>query len=292
MRNNNNSKKLLGALITVFCILAALFTVDRVRPTFLEENFGFVMMPLHSFATNAADWVADKANYFKDINRLKEENRDLKEQLLLQSAKLSQMEYIKAENERLSSLLQMDNKYADFPTVGAKVIAKDPGNWYNTFVIDKGSDDGLAKDMAVLSGDGLVGRIKECGRNYSKVIAIIDDSNAITGQNIRTEDIGYITGDLSNKGKCKMEYIDFDAEIIEGDEIVTSNLSSMFPPGLKIGYVKSVSADNNGVTKYAKIEPAADFQHMENVLVISENFGHDYQSDIQSAEAASQNAGE
>lgn len=262
-------------LVIIFCVAAALLTVDRAKPTFIENTFGFIIVPLQKFNTSAADWFEDKANYFKDIDRLKQENSELKEQILLQNAKLSQMEYIKNENDKLTSLLQMDNKYTDFSTVGAKIIAKDPGNWYNNFIIDKGSEDGLKKDMAVLSGEGLVGRIKECGSHYSKVVAIIDDSNAISGQSVRTEDIGYVTGDLSDMGSCRMEYINYDAEIIEGDEIVTSNLSTIFPPGLKIGYVRSVQTNNDGLTKYAKIEPAADFQHMENVLVVNEDLGLD-----------------
>lgn len=273
-------------LMVFFCIATAVFTVDRTHPTFFEENFAFIVVPLQSFNTSAADWIEDKANYFKDIERLKAENRELKEQLLLNNAQLSQMEYVKSENDKLTSLLQMDNRYADLSTVGARIIAKDPGNWFNVFIIDKGSSDGLACNMAVLSGDGLVGRILECGKNYSKVIAIIDDPNAITGQSLRTEDVGYLTGDLSNIGYCKMEYIDFGSEIIEGDEIVTSNLSTIFPPGLKIGYVKDVHTDTNGLTKYARIEPAADFQHLDNVLVVCSGESADYESDLQAAKAA------
>ncbi len=264
----------------IFCIAAAMLSADREYPTFIENTFGFIIVPLQSLNAAIADHIEDAANYFKDVDRLKEENNELKEQLLLQNAQLSRMEYLKSENDRLNALLQMDNKYTDFTTVSAKIIAKDPGNWYSNFIIDKGSDDGLQKNMAVLSGDGLVGRIKECGKNYSKVIAIIGDSNAITGQSIRTEDIGYITGDLSDIGSCKMEYISFDAEIIEGDEIVTSNLSTIFPPGLKIGYVKNIHTDTNGLTKFAQIEPAADFRHMENVLVISGDFSDDPEKDF------------
>lgn len=286
MKFFDQNRKALGVFVIIFCIITALFTVDRAKPSFIENTFGFIIVPLQKFNTSAGDWFADKANYFKDINRLKKENSELKEQLLLQNAQLSRLEYLKNENNKLTSLLQMDNRYTDFPTVGARIIAKDPGNWYNNFIIDKGSDDGLAKNMAVLSGDGLVGRIKECGKNYSKVVSIIDDSNAISGQSIRTEDIGYITGDLSNRGYCRMEYINYDAEIIQGDEIVTSNLSSIFPAGLKVGYVKEIHTDTDGLTKFALIAPSADFQHMENVLVISDSFvREDYEQDINAASA-------
>lgn len=280
MKHFNENKKALGVLIMLFCIATAIITVDREHPTFIENSLGFIIVPLQNLNTGMVAWFEDKVNYFKDIKRLKDENSQLKEQLLLQNARLSRMEYLKNENDKLSSLLAMNRKSTELSTIGARIIAKDPGNWYNTFIIDKGSNNGIRKNMAVLSGDGLVGRVRECGKNYAKIVSIIDDGNAISCKSIRTEDIGYVTGDLSEMGSCKMEYIDFDAEIIEGDEIVTSNLSTVYPPGLRIGYVKKIHTDTNGLTKYAQITPAVDFQHIDSVLVVNEDLGKDYESDL------------
>ena len=107
-------------------------------------------------------------------------------------------------------------------------------------MIDKGSNDGLEVDMVVLSGNGLVGHIIEVAPNYSKVLAIIDDRNAVSSKVLRTGDLGIVKGDLSllNQGLCRMEYVDAEADIIVGDEIVTSNLSDIYPPRYNDRYSK------------------------------------------------------
>ncbi len=134
--------------------------------------------------------------------------------------------------------------------------------------------------MVVLSSNGLVGKISEAGYNYSKVVSIIDDTDSVSSQNTRTEDIGFVRGDLTNKGICIMEYIDNEAEIIEGDEIITSHLSNIYPPGLTIGYVKEIYSDLNTLTKYAVVEPIVDFKNLETVLVITQNFEKNISFDV------------
>lgn len=125
--------------------------------------------------------------------------------------------------------------------------------------------------MVVLSGNGLVGHIIEVAPNYSKVLSIIDDRNAVSSKVLRTGDLGIVKGDLTllNEGLCKMEYVDAEADIIVGDEIVTSNLSDIYPPGIMIGVVKEIETESHGLTKYALIEPVVDFRHLEEVLVIN-----------------------
>ncbi|MBZ4668639.1 MAG: mreC, partial [Defluviitaleaceae bacterium] len=193
------------------------------------------------------------------------------------------LQQYKEENTRLRNLLELDKKYADYPKIGAEIIGKDPGNWYNVFLIDKGSNDGLETDMVVLSGNGLVGHIIETAPNYSKVLSIIDDRNAVSSKVLRTSDLGVTKGDLTlmNEGLCKMEYIDSEADIIKGDEIVTSNLSDIYPPGIMIGTVKEIQVESHGLTKYALIEPVVDFRHLEEVLVINKKWT---KNDVESKE--------
>lgn len=272
----DRNRKILTALVTFFCIATALFTVDRANPTLLENAFSFVIVPVQKFNTNAVSWLEDKSDYFKNIQYLQDENHELKEKILLQDAQLSRLKYLENENDKLTSLLQMNNKLKSFNTVGARIIAKDIGNWYDIFTIDKGTNDGIKPNMVVICGEGLVGRIKECGYNYSKVVSIIDDTDAVSSKCLRTDDLGYISGDLANKGLCVMNYIDLSAEIIVGDEIITSHLSEVFPQGITIGYVKEIHTDSNALNKYAEITPAVDFKHLENVLIITDDFQKQY----------------
>lgn len=270
-------KKFVFIILIIICLICIIFTVDRVKPTFIETGVGYVLSPIEKLNTNVSSWIKSKFNVITNLNEIENENIYLKEQLEAKESELSRLKLIEDENKKLSELLEIDTKYKDYPKTAARIIAKDPGNWYDVFIIDKGSKDGLKPNMVVLSSGGLVGRIKECGINYSKVISIIDDSDSVSAKSLRTDDIGFVRGDLTNKGLCRMEYIDNDAEIIEGDEIITSHLSETYPPGITIGYVKEIQTDKNTLTKYAVIEPTVDFKHLETTLVINQTFEKNYE---------------
>lgn len=268
----NRYKKWILSLVVLGCILSAIITVNRVKPSLLENTFGFVIVPIQNFNTTVVGWFKSKVNTVVNYNEIENENNSLKAELENKTELENRVKLLEAENDKLNKLLDTDSKYSDYPKITAKIISKDPGNWYDTFIIDKGSKDGLTNNMVVLASGGLVGRIKECGLNYSKVVSMIDDSDAVSAKSLRTDDVGFVRGDLSQKNLCKMEYIDNDAEIIEGDEIVTSHLSEIYPPGITIGYVKEITPDTNTLTKVATIEPTVDFKHLENVLVITKSY--------------------
>lgn len=265
-------KKWIIILIVFICIIAAFLTAERTKPTLVENTLGFVIVPIQNFNTSVVNWFKTKVNVIVNLNDIENENNNLKAELENKTELENKIKILEAENEKLSSLLDTSSKYSDYPMITAKIIAKDPGNWYETFTIDKGSKDGLAKNMVVLASGGLVGRIKECGPFYSKVVSLIDDTDSVSAKSLRTDDIGFVRGDLSQKNLCRMEYIDNDAEIIEGDEIVTSHLSGIYPPNITIGYVKEITPDTNTLTKVAVIEPTVDFKHLENVMVITESY--------------------
>ncbi|MBR1444560.1 MAG: rod shape-determining protein MreC [Firmicutes bacterium] len=269
-------RKVIFVVILLLCVAAGIYSVNRTNPTFAENTFGFVITPVQGFITNVSSWFGSKFNVITHISEIEEENKTLKVQLAAKEEEIHRLNLISDENEKLTKLLSTSTKYSDYPKLTANIIAKDPGNWYNLFTIDKGTNDGIEKNMAVISSGGLVGRVMECGFNYSKVISIIDDTDSVSAKSIRTDDIGFVKGDLSKRGTCRMEYIDNDAEIIEGDEIITSHLSEIYPPGITIGYVTDVEDDKSSLSKYASIETAVDFKHLETVFVITEKFEKNY----------------
>lgn len=264
-------KKKIIIVITVIMIIIAVFTgFYKTNATFVESGIGLIVVPIQKVLKNSENWVNDKVDFWKNIQNFEKENEELKakiEELEIENSKLKLYE---SENKKLSQLLELTEKYYDYPMVGAEVVGKDPGNWYEIFTIDKGTKDGLSANMVVLTQKGLAGRITETAYNYSKVITIIDDSSSVSAKNLRTGDIGIVKGDstLRKDGLCRMEYIDANAEIMVGDEIVTSHLGDIYPSGITIGYVKEIKADPNGLTQYALIEPVIDFKHIETVLVI------------------------
>ena len=278
-------KKQILTIIAVLLVISSIFTAGKTNnANFLESTLGFVVTPLQKVATNVSSFFYEKISDLKEKRNLEKENEELKskvEQLEVENKRLSLLD---DENKKLSALLEISQKYSEYDTTGAEIIAKDPGNWYNIFVMDKGTKSGINSNMVITSAGGLVGKVTESGYTYSKGMSILDSRSSVSAMSVRTRDLGIIKGDyaLMNDGLCKMEYIDSDAEIMEGDEIVTSHLSDIFPVGISIGVVKEIKTDSNGLTKYAIIEPHVDFKHLDTVLIISDSDSIQKEKDLTS----------
>ena len=273
MKNNFRFVVITLAVVSMGC---AGFTYNRKTVTPFEAAIGYVTTPLQSLNVSIINWFKDKGKYFKNVNSLSAENNQLKEDLLIARAELNRLKLIENENAQLEALLKTKTQYEDYSTIGAKVIAKEPGNWFSTFVIDKGTNYGLEKNMVVITAEGLVGKINECGYNYSKVTSIINDTDAVSAQSLRTNDIGYVSADFSKDALCKMQYSREITDILVGDEIVTSRLSEIFPQGISIGHIKKLTVDDKTSMKYAIIEPSVDFGKLDYVLVITKNFEYEF----------------
>ena len=268
-------KKAYMVTAVIVCIILIIVTIMyRTAPTLIGNVLGYIVAPLQKGVTNGSNFVSEKIQFLNNLEEIGEENRRLRERVEELQAEVSRLHQVDAYNEKLSDLLDIDRKYSNYPKVGAQIIAVDPGNWYNAFLIDKGTNAGFTRNMVVLARGSLVGRILEAGTVYSKVVSLIDESSSVPAQTARTGDTGVVRGDASLmlEGLCRMDYIDLAAEILEGDEIVTSNLSNIYPPGIAIGHVKEIHANANGLTKYAIITPTVDFKHLETVLVINQTF--------------------
>ena len=185
----------------------------------------------------------------------------------------SQLVQDKEELTRLRELYDLDQQYTDYEKVGARVIAKESGNWFQLFTIDKGSNDGIQKDANVISGGGLVGIVTEVGPNWAVVRSIIDDNSNVSAMVSTTSDQCIIAGDLRliDEGSLNLvKLTDTDNKVHVGDKVVTSYISEKFLPGILIGYISELNNDSNNLTKSGYITPVVDFRHLQEVLVILE----------------------
>ncbi|NLK37297.1 MAG: rod shape-determining protein MreC [Epulopiscium sp.] len=268
-------KKQIIMIIAGIFILTALFTAGRkMDASFVDNAFGFVVTPLQEATSGVGKWVQKKVSSAQNKTNLEKENEELKKQIAQLEATVKRLSMYEEENKKLSELLKITPKFPQYTMSGAEIIAKDPGNWYNIFIINKGKKQGLAANMVITAPGGLVGKIVECGNGYAKVQSLLDSRSSISAMSLRTGDLGVVKGDYSlmDSGLCRMEYIDAQAEMMVGDEIVTSHLSTLYPPGISIGKIKEIKTESNGLTKYAIIEPYVDFKHLETILVIQERF--------------------
>ena len=232
---------------------------------------GSLIIPLQNGVSKAGSWLSSRSEELVQIRSLLQENARLQDEidrLTMENISLQQDRY---ELTNLRELYGLDAQYDEYDKIGARIIAMDSGNCFHSFVINKGYEDGLMIDMNVMAGSGLVGRIVDVGPNWSKVMAIIDDNSNTSGMVLSTSDRLIVSGDLElyADGVIRFEkLIDSADRVVEGDKIVTSNVSDKYLPGILIGYISSIDVDSNNLTKSGLITPAVDFEHLEEVLVV------------------------
>ena len=266
-------KQILRGGVLLLVLITVIASGKQLNATLLESAIGVVVTPFQDLTTGISSWVDETITSARNKTDLKEENTELKNQiaeLLEENRRLAMYE---GENARLSALLKIAQRYPDYESVGANIIAKDPGVWYDGFTIDKGTKANISANMVLIAPEGLVGKVLESGMTFSKAQSILDSRSSVPAMSMRTGDLGVVKGDysLADDGLCIMEYIDAQAEIMVGDEIVTSHLSDIYPAGLAIGKVLELETDTNGLTKYAVIEPYVDLKHLDTILVIDKS---------------------
>ncbi len=266
--------KHLLTMMTIFCIglivlsFSSLVSFDPVR-----NVLGYVVVPFQNGINMVGDWMAEQKHGFQDIEDLSKENEALKKQLEELKEKNSLLVQAQDEAERLRELYNLDKEYSAYEKVAAQVIGKDTGNWYSTFIINRGSADGIQVDMNVIAQGGLVGIVTGTGEHWATVRSIIDDSSNVSSMVASTSQICMVTGDLQlmDDGKIRFfQLTDKEDLVQEGDKIVTSSVSNKFLKGILIGYVGEIYEDANQLTKNGTLIPAVDFENIQEVLVIKQ----------------------
>ncbi len=277
-RTNRNkidipSKYILLALSVICIIMMVLSYATNIMSGPPQAVAGYTVIPFQKAIAYAGNWLFNRSESLKELEALRAENEELKETVNDLTIKINDLTTDKYELAELRQLLSLDERYSDYPTVGARVIGKDAGNWYSTFLIDKGSNDGIKVNMNVMAGAGLVGIVTSVGPNWATVRSIIDDDSNISAMVLNTSDTMIVTGDLElySNGTIKFtELRDEDNAVSAGDQIVTSQISSKYLPGISIGYIKEINDDSNNLTKSGYITPLVDFEHLDIVLVVTQ----------------------
>lgn len=238
----------------------------------LNAAAGYVFVPMQEGINKVGTWISDKAANLKNLSDVMAENEDLQNQVDELTTELNTIKLEQYELDNLRELYNLDQKYPSYEKVAANVIGKNSGNWFNTFTIDKGSNDGIEVDMNVMAGSGLVGIVTDVGPNYAKVTSIINDTSKVSGMVTTTSDNLIVSGSLQKMNEDMViefnNLNDKDNEVSINDPVVTSAVSYNYQQGILIGYIRSIETDSNNLTKSGTITPAVDFEHIEEVLVI------------------------
>ncbi len=269
----NNAKYFLFGLSLLCVCMLGITTIKGSILNPLRTAVGYVLVPIQSGVNRVGGGLYNELSSVGKLKTALAENETLKtrvDELTEENTRLRSEQF---ELERLRSLYELDQEYMQYHKIGARIIAKDSGSWFSVFRIDKGSDDGIKEDMNVIAGGGLVGIVTDVGANYATVRSIIDDSSRVSAMAQQSGDSCIVAGDLQlfKEGRLKLSYMEKDDDIKDGDMIVTSNISGKFLPGILVGYATDITVDyNDNLTKSGYLIPAARFDRLQEVLVITD----------------------
>ena len=276
IRIHLKSKHLL-VIMTIFCASCIVATfASGVTTVPLQEAAGIIIVPFENSINHISSVFSGISDRMKDKEEILAENKKLQSQVDSLTEQNNKLIQDQTELVRLQQLYNLDQQYTEYPKVAAEIISKDPGNWYDTFMINKGTSDGIRIDNNVIAGKGLVGIVTEVGAHWATVRSIIDDSSNVSAMTVSTQDNCVVEGDLEliDEGKLSFSQLyDQDNKVTVGERIVTSNISEKYVEGLFIGYISEISQDSNNLTKNGTIVTPVDFAHLKDVLVITVNKG-------------------
>jgi rod shape-determining protein MreC len=257
-------------LIAITLLMMAFSSNPAVKD--IQNGIGFAFRPIQGALDQVAGGIASVTTAITEIDHLRTDNEALSDENARLEAENARLEEIKRENDILTGLLQLRNGF-EFQTAAAAVIGRESSEFRRTITIDKGTGDGIGVgDVVIASGGALAGRVTEVGPDGATVMLLTDGESTVIGQLVSTAATGEVVGQLG--GVLVMNQIDAGETIGLGDEVVTagielaSGIRSPYPKGLLIGQVVDVNRDANDVVQTAFLQPTADLDKLEYVLVI------------------------
>lgn len=259
-------------VIIVLCIVAAIVSFrfeDKMTP--VRNAVSSVISPMQKGVNGIGVFISGKMDYVHSKHELVNKNKKLMKEISDLNDENQILKQDKYELDNFRKLYKLDEQYADYPKVAARVVSSNADNWYSTFVIDKGSKQGIKKNMNVISGSGLVGIVTEVNSSYSRVRSIIDDESNVSGTVLKTKDDCIVSGNLTklSSGTIDISGISSTSKIKDGYEVVTSQISDKYLPGILIGYTKDIAKSSDNLTLSGSLVPAVDFSNLEMVLVVT-----------------------
>lgn len=267
------NKRLIVLLISIIFLVALIGFSLRERAglswpeQFMKDSTGLVQTIFHKPASVVAGFFEN----LSDLRDTYEENKNLKSRLE-EYVKLETEVYdLKKENKELNEILKKKEEMNDYTVAQATVIGRSPERWHETLTVNKGSVNGIKKNMAVITAEGLIGKVKSVSQFTSSVqlLSAMDPQNRISAKvQGKDETYGFIQGYDEEKKALLLKGLLYEAKVKKGTHVTTSGLGGVFPPGLVIGKVEDVIIDQYGLTQTAIVKPAANFYDVNNVMIV------------------------
>ena len=271
-KEKQTAKKIIALIIVFISVFCCVFFAARGKFNPTATN-GVAMMIMSPFQ-RAFSWVGSQLSFVRDtvneMSHLHEQNKLLREEVeILRAQNLTASEYA-SENQRLRNLLGYKQAAIQFDLVAASVIGRESASWSSVILINRGTLDGVANNMAVVTEMGLVGHVVEAGVSSSKVQLLIDPRSSVGTLIQRPESrvAGIVEGDIKNPNHPRMVNIPKDSDVKVDDMVVTSGFGGVYPKGLVVGKIIEIRNEEGGLLEYGVIDTSVDFQKLEDVAVI------------------------
>lgn len=250
-----------AAAAIVFAIVPSMLSILGYGD-FLRGTLKTVSKPFEWCATKAGDALDGFVSVFKDYDKLKEENKTLRDELAEVSRDSYEKEVLEEENAWLKSYLKIKGDHPELLLTDATIISRQSGNYSTVLTLNKGTVHGIKRHMPIITPDGVFGYVSEVGLDWCKAVSLVETASSLSAYTDRGNAVGVVEGDniLRENGICKMTYIDAGADIKVGDLVYTGGNSTIYPAGLLIGEVISIEADEYTRTLVASVQPAVDFE--------------------------------
>lgn len=240
----------------------------------ITSSVSTVVSPLQKIVYNINSRIKETVDFFLNFSEVKNENQELKEKNTELENQLIEYDSLKSEVERLREALNFKDARSNYNYVGVNIIGYSGSSLSDGYIVDKGSNDGLAKNMVVVSSKGLVGKITKVSNNFAVVQSILNENIAVAVMDQQTREATGVLQGLSDKkyGNVTQIYnLPIDSDIKEGDVIITSGLGKIYPKEIPVGKIVSVEEDNVKVMKSAVVEPFVKFDELEELFVVIPN---------------------
>lgn len=272
MRHFFSTKVRIVLIVAVVLSIALAIISNLTGFSFPDKVVQALLSPLRNGVSQLQDSAEQYYSYMFRYEALEAENAALKEELAKIQADARTADAVSRENERLRGMLSLTAAHEDYKLVDAYIIAWSSVDWNNTVTINRGSNSGIQEGMcAITSNHELVGLVTEVGSNYAVVKTVLDSSLQISATLASSGNNGQVKGSYTSghEDLLRMDYLPSSAIIRISDQVVTSG-STLYPRDLVVGHVIDADFDATGVAKYALLEPAVDFDTLEQLFILTE----------------------
>jgi rod shape-determining protein MreC len=248
-------------------LILTLYSKEDRETSVLERVLLQVSFPFQRGVQKAFFWVRELGEDYIFLTQVQKENRNLQRTLSTLREENNHLREALLAEGRLQKLSNWQSRNSHSSQV-AQVYARGPASWFQTVLVNRGSKDGVSKEMAVVTSEGVVGRVIEVSPDAAKVLLVTDANSGVDVIVQRSRSQGIMEG--KTDGVCILKYVQKIEDVQVGDKVITSGLGGIFPRGLVVATVSQVNRKLPGIFQYIEVVPTVDFSKLEEVLILAE----------------------